>query len=148
MLDGLCEEGILSYTIETKGSQSRLWYSVTPEDDVEAAKANYAGFKQRKAQPRGAAKGKLTTAERCDRYRNTLVENKITTESCGGNDNYLRTLAGKLKANNDLMSDASGVERWFMDLVISGAFNEPGHKPYTLKDAQRLFRDGNLTMIA
>lgn len=57
MLDGLCEEGILSYTIETKGTQSRLWYSVT-QDYVEAAKTRYAEFKWHRAQPRGAAKGK------------------------------------------------------------------------------------------
>lgn len=150
MLDGLCEEGILSYTIETKGTQSRLWYSVTPEDEVEAAKASYAEFRQRREQPRGAAKGKarLDTAERCDRYLNKLVRDGITPESCGGNDNFLRTLAGKLKANSDLMSDAKAVERWFVGQVISGEFNEPGQKPYTLKDAQRLFRNGGLTMIA
>ena len=155
MLDGLCEEGILSYAIETSGGQARGWYSVTPEDDVEAAKASYAEFRQRKEQPRGAAKGKArrTTAERCDSYRNTLASGKdgkppVTPESCGGNDNYLRTLAGKIKANNDLMSDASGVERWFENLVISGEFNEQGERPYTAKDAKRLFRDGNLTLIA
>ena len=146
LLEGLCEEGLLTYTIEN----GRYWYSLTPDTDEAkaAARAAYADFKQRKAQPRGAAKGKLTTAERCDRYLNELVRKGITTESCGGNDNFLRALAGKLKANSDLMTDAKGVERWFVGQVTSGAFDEQGQKPYTAKDAQRLFRDGGLTMIA
>lgn len=57
LLNQLCENGILTYTIESDGTQSRLWYSVT-QDCVETAKARYAEFKWRKAQPRGAAKGK------------------------------------------------------------------------------------------
>lgn len=57
LLAQLCENGILTYTIESDGTQSRLWYSVT-QDGVETAKARYAEFKWRKAQPRGAAKGK------------------------------------------------------------------------------------------
>lgn len=146
LLEGLCEEGLLTYTIEN----GRYWYSLTPDTDEAkaAARAAYAEFKQRKAQPRGAAKGKLTTAERCDKYRKGKMMADKNPQSCGGNDSYLRTLAATIKQNKDLMSDASGVERWFTDLVISGEFNEPGKKPYTLKDAQRLFRDGNLTMIA
>lgn len=60
LLEQLCEEGILTYTIESDGTQSRLWYSVT-QGCVETAKARYAEFKWHKAQPRGAAKGKLRT---------------------------------------------------------------------------------------
>jgi 5-methylcytosine-specific restriction endonuclease McrA len=87
MLDGLCEEGILSYSIETSGCQACGWYSVTPKNDVEAAKASYAEFrveaaakarhaefKWRKAQPRGAAKGRARINRKASIAGNTSTD--------------------------------------------------------------------------
>jgi 5-methylcytosine-specific restriction endonuclease McrA len=72
-LDRLCEEGILTYTIESDGTQSRLWYSVT-QGYVAAAKARHAEFKWRKAQPRGAAKGKARINRKASIAGNTSTD--------------------------------------------------------------------------
>lgn len=72
-LERLCEEGILTYTIETDGTQSWFWYSVT-QDYVAAAKARYAEFKLRKAQPRGAAKGKSRINRKASIAGNTSTD--------------------------------------------------------------------------
>jgi 5-methylcytosine-specific restriction endonuclease McrA len=72
-LDRLCEEGILTYTIESDGTQSRLWYSVT-QGYVAAAKSRYAEFKWRKAQPRGAAKGKARINRKASIAGNTSTD--------------------------------------------------------------------------
>lgn len=156
-IEELCAEGVLRVQIvrNDDGKNPNTYYEVTPEGKTQEAAADYAAKTRNKARVQTHAgngeKGKavaLSTSERCDAYMAALTERGITPESCGGNDAYLRSLAGKLKANADLMRDAPRVEAWFFGQVTSGAFDTPGRKPYTEKDARRLFRDGGLTMIA
>ena len=154
VLDGLCAEGVLRVSVvkNAEGKNPNTYFEITPDGETQAARDAYAA--RTGAEKRGTAavkKGvtaRATTAERCDRYLEEVTRAGVTPDSCGGNDNFLRSLAGKLKANADLMADAVGVAAWFADQVTSGAFNEAGRKAYTQKDARRLFRDGGLKKIA
>lgn len=88
--------------------------------------------------------GKKSTAYRCDCYYDTIeMAGEVNHNE---NDNSLRRIAGKLKSTGIYKDDPQGVEAWFYDLVKRPEFNTG--KPYTDKDAARLFRDGGLTMIA
>lgn len=85
-----------------------------------------------------------STAYRCDRYYDTIEMAGAVNHN--ENDNSLRRIAGKLKATPIYKDDPQGVEAWFCELVKRPEFNTG--KPYTDRDAARLFRDGGLTMIA
>lgn len=88
--------------------------------------------------------GKKSTAHRCDCYYDTI---EMACEvNHNENDNSLRRIAGKLKSTGIYKDDPQGVEAWFYELVKRPEFNTG--KPYTDRDAARLFRDGGLTMIA
>ena len=154
VIDGLCSEGVLRVAItkNAEGKNPNTYFEITPDGETQAAADAYAARKgvanrYTAAVKKGVA-ACLSTAERCDRYLEKVIRSGVTPESRNGNDNFLRSLAGKLKANADLMQDADGVEAWFVGQVTSGAFDESGRKAYTQKDARRLFRDGGLKNLA
>lgn len=154
VIDGLCSEGVLRVAItkNAEGKNPNTYFEITPDGETQAAADAYAARKGVANRDTAAVKkgvaARLSTAERCDRYLDKVIGSGVTPESCNGNDNFLRSLAGKLKANADLMADADGVEAWFAGQVASGAFDKYGCKAYTQKDARRLFRDGGLKNLA
>lgn len=154
VIDGLCSEGVLRVAItkNAEGKNPNTYFEITPDGETQAAADAYAARKGVANRDTAAVKkgvaARVSTAERCDRYLEKVIRSGATPESCNGNDNFLRSLAGKLKGNADLMQDADGVEAWFADQVTSGAFDEAGSKAYTRKDARRLFRDGGLKNLA
>lgn len=154
VLEGLCAEGVLRVSVVTnaEGKNPNTYFEITPDGETQAAADAYAArtgvAKRDTAAVKKGVTARVSTAERCDRYLEEVTRAGVTPDSCGGNDNFLRSLAGKLKSNADLMADAAGVEAWFSGQVTSGAFDEAGRKAYTQKDARRLFRDGGLKKIA
>ena len=154
VIDGLCSEGVLRVAItkNAEGKNPNTYFEITPDGETQAAADAYAARKGGANRDTAAVKkgvaARLSTAERCDRYLEKVIRAGVTPGSCGGNDNFIRSLAGKLKANADLMQDADGVAAWFAGQVTSGAFDKYGCKAYTQKDARRLFRDGGLKNLA
>ena len=130
------------------GKNKNVYWEVTPDGEQERASQEWKMRNERKAagsvRKSGGSVFDATAGkslfDRLDAYRDHVGMDAKVAEK-GGNDNALKSLAGKLKANADFMADEETTRMWFYGEVTSGRYDQPGRKPYTEKDADRLWRD-------
>lgn len=144
VVEDMLKNGILrEVEVRTQKSTNMRW-ELTPDGEQEEAAETYAK-KQESKRPKSKHKPSVfdgntgaPMAERLTAYLKKLYD--LGEVDHTHNDDSLRKIAGKIRANADFMQDEAACFEWFRDLVFSPDFDTSRKNPYTEKDVERLWR--------
>lgn len=148
IVDGLCESGVLTYEkrVNQDGKNPHYYYALTQDGYQDKAAAEFRQFVESK-KPKQTTQTTHTTQMDITRRLDLYLE-KVRPDLPDGRDNALRCLAGKVKSNRDFADNPIECKQWFDGIVKSPEFDVDPARPYTQRDADRLWRDNGLTHVA